>query len=115
MRPNVAGIVDERREEVQREDERTLVVELVDGGVVCRRQTDEQVLGLGRDESLEQLLETSGRVLRGAATADRQTRERRRRTHLHHCTETAAEAADSWGEEGPEDGTLGGLFAVEEA
>jgi hypothetical protein len=29
--------------------------------------------------------------------------------------ETAAVAADSWGEEGPVDGTLGGLFAVETA
>jgi len=29
--------------------------------------------------------------------------------------ETAAVAADSWGEEGPVDGTLGDLFAVKAA
>ena len=65
-------IVDERREEVEREDERALVVELVDGGVVRGREPDEQVLGLGRDEAAQQLLEPRGRVLRRAAAARRE-------------------------------------------
>ena len=65
----VARVVHDRREEVEREDQRPLVVEPVDGRVVGRREPDEQVLGLGRDEAGEQLLEARGRVLGGAASA----------------------------------------------
>ena len=71
-------VVDERREEVDGEDERALVVEPVDGGVVGRVEADEQILRLRRDEALEQLLEPRRRVLRGAAAADREAREARR-------------------------------------
>src|SRR6476619_6542696 len=46
-----------------------LVVQPVDGRIVGRREPDEQVLGLGRDETSEQLLEARGRVLGGAAPA----------------------------------------------
>ena len=46
------GIVDERREEVDGEDERPLVVEPVDGGVVRRIEPDEEILRLRRDEAL---------------------------------------------------------------
>ena len=63
-------VVDERREEVEREDERALVVEPVDGGVVGRIEADEEVLRLRRDEALQQLLEPRRRVLRRAAAAD---------------------------------------------
>ena len=42
--PKSRGVVDERREEVDREDERPLVVEPVDGGVVRGARPDEQVL-----------------------------------------------------------------------
>ena len=66
-RPVIAGIVDDRREEIECEDERPLVVEAVDGGIVRRGEPDEQVLGLGRDEAGEQLLQASCRVLGGAS------------------------------------------------
>ena len=74
MRAERRGVVDERREEVEGEDERAVVVELVDGRVVGGREPDEQVLGLDGHEALEQLLEPRRRVLRGAAAADRQVR-----------------------------------------
>ena len=71
----VAGIVDDGREEVDREDERALVVELVDGRVVRRAEPDEEVLRLRRDEAREQLLETPRRVLRCAAARRDELRE----------------------------------------
>jgi hypothetical protein len=66
----IAPVVDDRREEVEREDERALVVEPVHGGVVRRREADEQV-GVGElgHEPCHQVLEQRGRVLRGAAAA----------------------------------------------
>ena len=74
-RPVVGWVVDERREEVDGEDQRSLVVELVDRGVVGRREPDQQVLGLNRDESLEQLLEPRRRVLRGTPARDGEIRQ----------------------------------------
>ena len=71
--PECRRIVDERRKEIQREDDRTLVVELVDGRVVRRREPDEEVLRLHRDKALQQLLEARSRVLRSAAAADGQS------------------------------------------
>ena len=71
-RPEVVRVVDDRREEVDREDERTLVVELVDRGVVGRVEPDEQVLGLGGHEAAQQLLEARRRVLRRAPARRRQ-------------------------------------------
>ena len=71
----VAGIVDDRREEVEREDDRALVVDAIDRGVVRRREPDEQVLRLDGNEALEQFLETRRRVLRRAAAARGQIRE----------------------------------------
>ena len=65
----VAGVVDNRWKEVQREDERTLVVEAIHRGVVRRCEADEQVLRLGGHETREQLLEARRRILRGAASA----------------------------------------------
>jgi hypothetical protein len=65
----VAGIVDDRRKEVDREDERPVLVEQVDGGVVRRREADEQTLRLHRHESAQELLEAGGRILRRAPTA----------------------------------------------
>ena len=65
----VAGVIDDRREEVEREDQRTLVVEPVDRGVVRRRKPDEQVLRLDGHEPGQELLEARRRVLRGAAAA----------------------------------------------
>ena len=56
-----ARIVDERREEVDREDDRALVVEPVDRGVVGGIEADEQILGVGRDEPGEERLEPSPR------------------------------------------------------
>ena len=61
MAPKSRGIVDDGREEVDREDERALVVELVDGGVVRRAEPDEEVLRLRRHEARQQLLEPAGR------------------------------------------------------
>jgi len=69
-------VVDERREEIQCEHERPLVVELVHGCVVRGREPDEQILRLQRNEALQELFEPGRRVLRGAAPADGQTGER---------------------------------------
>ena len=63
------GVVDERREEVEREDDRAVVVELVDDCVVRRCEADEKVLGLHRHEALQQLFQPRRGVLRGAAAA----------------------------------------------
>ena len=79
-------IVDERREEVDREDERALVVEPVDRRVVGGIEPDEQVLGVGRHEPGEQRLEARGRVLRRAAAGARERRELDG-LHAEHCTE----------------------------
>ena len=57
--PKSARVVDERREEVEREDERGLVVEPVDGGVVGRREPDQQILRLGGHEPGEELLQAA--------------------------------------------------------
>ena len=70
--PEERWIVDERREEVEREDERALVVELVDDGIVRGREPDEQVLGLGGHEPSQQLVEAGGGVLGSAAAARRE-------------------------------------------
>ena len=70
-------VVDERREEVEREDERALVVELVDDRVVGGREADEEVLGLRGHEAAQELLEPRRGVLRGTAAA------RRERGELH--------------------------------
>ncbi len=75
-----ARVVDERREEVDGEDDRALVVEPVDSGVVGRIEPDEQILLLRRDEPREERLEASGRVLGGAAA---RAGERRERDGLH--------------------------------
>ena len=74
-RAEVVRVVDDRREEVDREDERALVVEPVDRCVVGRVEPDEQVLGLGGHEAAQQLLEPRGRVLRRAAACGRQIGE----------------------------------------
>ena len=77
-------VVDERREEVDREDERALVVEPVDGRVVRRIEADEEVLRLRGDEALQQLLEPRRGVLRRAAAADGEAREARS-FHAVYC------------------------------
>ena len=70
-RPEVTRVVDERWEEVEREDERGAVVEPIDGSVVGRGEPDEQILRLRGDEPREQLLEAGGGVLgRAAAGGD---------------------------------------------
>ena len=71
-RAEVVGVVDDRREEVDGEDQRPLGVEPVDGGVVGRVEADQQILGRGGHESAEQFLEPRGRKLRGAAAGGRQ-------------------------------------------
>ena len=68
-------IVDERREEVDREHDRPLVVQAVHRRIVGRIETDEQILGVGRDEPCEKRLETRGRVLRRAPSGARERRE----------------------------------------
>jgi hypothetical protein len=59
----VGRVVDDRREEIDREDDRLLVVQLVHRRVVGRRQADEQVLVGDRREAAQQLLEERRRVL----------------------------------------------------
>ena len=79
-------IVDEWREEVDREHDRALVVEPVHRRVVGGIEPDEQVLRIGRNEPREQRLESCRRVLRGAhppARASVGARPSPRR----HCTE----------------------------
>ncbi len=71
----VARVVHHGREEVDGEDERALVVELVDRGVVGRAEPDEQVLGLRRDEAREQLVEPARGVLGRAAAGRDELRE----------------------------------------
>ncbi len=73
----VVRVVDERREEVHREDESAVVVQAVHGRVVGRIEPDQQVLGLDRDEPAEELVEPRRRVLRSAAAADRELRQPR--------------------------------------
>ena len=75
-----ARVVDERREEVDGEDDRALVVQPVDRRVVGGIEPDEQILRLGGYEPREQRLESSCRVL-GGATA--RTGERGERDGLH--------------------------------
>ena len=65
----VGRVVHDRREEVEGEDERALVVQPVDRRVVCGREPDEQVLGLDRDKPLQELLQPRGRVLGGTTAA----------------------------------------------
>ena len=80
-----ARIVDERREEVDGEDDRALVVEAVDRSVVRGIESDEEVLGLGGDEAGEKRLEPSRRVLRRTPAGLRERRESNR-LHAEHCT-----------------------------
>ena len=74
-RAEVAGIVDDRREEVDREHERALVVEPVHRCVVRRVEADEQALRLRGHEAAQQLLESRGGVLRGATAGRREVRQ----------------------------------------
>ena len=84
-RAEVARVVDDRREEVDREHERALVVEPVDGGVVGRVEPDEQVLRLGGHEAAQQLLEPRRRILRGAAACGHELGQ------LHHAESNSRE------------------------
>ena len=70
-----ARVVDQRREEVDREDDRPIVVEPVDRRVVRGVEPDEEVLRLGGDEPGEQRLEPRGCVLRGASARPRERGE----------------------------------------
>ena len=74
-RAEVAGVVDDRREEVDREDERALVVELVDRRVVGGREPDEEIrIGLDR-QGADEVLQQRRRVLRRAASTRYELRE----------------------------------------
>ena len=88
-RAEVGRVVDDGREEVDREHERSLVVEAVDRGVVGRIEPDEQVLRVGGNEPGEQLLQSTGRVLRRAAAGDGQAGQLHRlgaRLHAGHVS-----------------------------
>ena len=74
-------VVDDGREEVDGEDDRPLVVEAIDGCVVCRVEPDEELCGVHRDEPCEQLLEPGRRVLRSAPAGLRERGQRRVRGH----------------------------------
>src|SRR5206468_11255346 len=78
----VAPVVDDWGEEGEREDQRPLVVEAVDGGVVRGSEPDEEVLGLCGQEPGQELLEARVRVLRLAAAAGVEIRELDR-VHVH--------------------------------
>ena len=64
----IGSVVDDRREEVEREDQRAFVVEPVDRCIVGRRESDEQIFCVGGNETREQLLEPRGRVLRSTSS-----------------------------------------------
>src|SRR5207247_903659 len=99
-RPEVVGVVDDRREEVDREDERALVVEPVDRRVVRGIEADEQVLRLGRDEAAQQLLQARGGVLRRATAGGGEIRQLHARVHPRTVTtDGGPRAAVAWGEE----------------
>ena len=70
-----ARVVDERREEVEREDDRAVVVQPVHGRIVRWREADEQILRLRRDEAGEEPLEPGRGVLRSTAAAGGQIGE----------------------------------------
>src|SRR5207237_1352044 len=69
-RTEVRGTGDERREEVEREDERLVIVELVYGRVVGRVESDEQGRIVEERQRREKFLKPARRVLRGAASAN---------------------------------------------
>ena len=60
-------VVDEGREEVDREHDRAVVVEPVDRGVVGRVEPDEEIFVLCRHEPRDELFQPRGRVLRRAS------------------------------------------------
>jgi hypothetical protein len=68
-RPVVGGVVDDRREEIQGEDDRAVVVEAIDRRVVRRGEADEEILGVHGHEPFQELLQPRGRILRGATAA----------------------------------------------
>jgi hypothetical protein len=72
----VERIVDDRHEEIGRRDDRLLVVELVDGGIVGGVVADEQI-GKRRQRrgALEQVGQHAGRDLAAAAAAVGKARE----------------------------------------
>ena len=74
-RTEVAGIVDDRREEVDREDERALVVELVDRRVVGGREPDEEIRVRFDRQGADEVLQQRRRVLRRAPAARHELRE----------------------------------------
>ncbi len=76
-RAEVVRVVDDRREEVDGEDEGPLVVEPVHGGVVGRVEPDEQVGGFRRCERAEQALQPRRRILGGTASGAGEAGERR--------------------------------------
>ena len=65
--PESPRIVDQRREEVDGEDDCALVVQAIDGRVVGRVEADEEILGVGGNQAGEDVLEAGRRVL-GRAT-----------------------------------------------
>ena len=88
-------VVHEGWEEVDREDDGPVRVEPVDRRVVRRVETDEEVLRVRGDDSGEQRLEASGRVLRRAAT---RSRERGEGDRLHgEQYGLAGGKPESWG------------------
>ncbi len=73
--PEVEGIVDDRHEEVGRRDQRLLVVQLVDGGVVGSLDADQQLRRQHAACALQYLAEHAGRDLAAAAAAVRERGE----------------------------------------
>jgi hypothetical protein len=63
-RPERSRIVDERREEVDGEDDRPLIIEAIDGRVVGGIEADEQILRVGGDESARSVSSRAAESLR---------------------------------------------------
>ena len=100
--PNVGRVVDERREEVERADDREVVGDPVRGGVVGRVEAgDQRVVGAAwRPEPGERVGEEVGPELRGAAAAVGQLgqadgrAEARSNGHRHDHRQGSALASD---------------------
>ena len=90
--PNSAGSSTIGGKKSDGEDQRPLVVELVDRGVVGRGEPDEQILRRRRRESGQQLLQTGRGVLGGAAAAGLETGEPGSSLHAMEVTAERPEA-----------------------
>ena len=105
------GIVDERREEVDREDERPLVVEAVDRCVVGGIEPDQEVFGVRGHEAGQEGVQPGRRVFR-RATAGLGQRRQSNALHLANCRGLRAGRGQPRGDRAPVTNPAGGEFRL---